>query len=287
MAALKEIKERINSVSATRKITSAMKLVSAAKLSRAQRNITEMLPYSNSLNDIFRKAINAEGDFDTPLASQREVRHIAVVAFSSDSSLAGAFNSNVIRELRRVVDAHKGLGSENIYIYTVGKKVYEVAQKWECPIVENFTNLASKPDYGVMADLAMRLIDRYLNGEVDQVVLIYQHFKSTGSQLLTTETLLPMTMPEKEAAATGALPYYIFEPSREDILHTLLPKSFKLKLYTVLLDSNASEHAARVIAMQIATDNANQLVDELTLQYNKSRQQAITSELLDIMGGKV
>ena len=285
MAAFKEIKERINSIRTTRKITSAMKMVSAAKLVKAQRSITDMLPYSAALNDIFRKAAGT-GGFDTAYTQVRPLKHIALVAFSSDSSLAGAFNSNVIRELRRTIDRYIDLGAENVYLYTIGKKVHEAAAKWECPIVRNFANLAAKPDYGTIAGLGMELVGRFERGEVDKVELIYHHFRSTGSQVLTHEDFLPLPPHAADDGGRKVPSDYIFEPSRREILEALLPKSFKLKLYSALLDSSASEHSARVIAMQTATENADKLVGELTIQYNKSRQQAITNELLDIMGGK-
>lgn len=283
MAVFKEIKERINSIRTTRKITSAMKMVSAAKLTKAQRAITDMLPYSAALNGIFAKAVAGEG-FDTALTVRREVRRVAIVAFSSDSSLAGAFNSSVIRELRRAIDKHIALGAQNILIYAVGKKVHEAAAKWECPIVGEYSWLAAKPDYAAAARLAMHLADRFTAGDIDKVELIYQHFKSAGSQALTHEDFLPMALPVSDGAAVPT--DYIFEPSREEVLAELLPKSFKLRMYTTWLDSAASEHAARVVAMQSATENADKLIGELTIQYNKSRQQAITNELLDIMGGK-
>lgn len=272
-----------------------MKMVSASKLSKAQRSINDMLPYSSALTAIFNKAIHAGGSIDTPFTQVRPLRHIALVAFSSDSSLAGAFNLNVIRELRLTIDKYIAIGAENIYLYTIGKKVHEAAMKWECPIVRNFENLAAKPDYTTIAGLAMELVGRFERGEVDRVELIYQHFKSAGSQVITHDEFLPMTLPDASGAAHGAQsgsashtvqPDYIFEPSREEVIAALLPKSFKLKLYTALLDSNAAEHAARVVAMQTATENADELISELTIQYNKSRQQAITNELLDIMGGK-
>lgn len=289
MAAFKEIKERINSIKTTRKITSAMKMVSAAKLHKAQRVISRMLPYADALNDIMRRTIDADHYYESPLVKKREIKHVALIAISSDSALVGAFNANVIRKLRQTIDNYIDIGSQNIYLYTLGKKVNEAAKKWECPIVKNYTNLSAKPDYDIMASLAMDLIGRYERGEIDKVEMIYHHFKSAGSQILMHEDLLPMTLPEPDRKGEG--PHmelnYIFEPSYVEVMKELLPKSFKLRLYASLLDSNASEHAARMIAMQTATDNADELIDELTLLYNKSRQQAITNELLDIMGGQI
>lgn len=288
MAVFKEIKERINSIATTRKITSAMKMVSASKLIKAQRSTTDMLPYSASLSGILTNIIHAGESPDAAFAQKREVRRVALVAFSSDGSLAGAFNSTVIKTLRRTVDKYLKLGANNIHIYTVGKKVHEAAAKWECPIITEYSHLAAKPDYDAAADLAMHLVDRFRRGDIDKVELIYQHFKSAGAQTITHEDFLPM----KPRTADKTTPYnlttdYIFEPSREEVLAELLPMSFKLRMYAVWLDSAAAEHAARVVAMQTATDNADKLIAELTIQYNKSRQQSITNELLDIMGGSL
>jgi F-type H+-transporting ATPase subunit gamma len=293
MPSLKDIKIRINSVKNTRKITSAMKMVSAAKLNRAQKNITGILPYSNALSHILRSVLSGGVDFDTPLAKQREVERVAVVAFSSDSSLAGSFNSNIIRELRRTLEGYAHLPKANVAVYTIGKKVFEAANKYGFRVAKNFEGLAAKPNYDVIAPFATELIRQFCAHEVDRVVCIYHHFKSAGSQLLTTETLLPIALEansDKESSASGEqkiLPDYIVEPDLDVILGELLPKSLKLRLHTMLLDSNASEHAARVIAMQLATDNADELINDLTIDYNKSRQQAITNELLDIVGGSM
>lgn len=288
MAVFKEIKERIGSIATTRKITSAMKMVSASKLVKAQRSIADMLPYSASLNGILANILYAGETPDAAFVQKRDVRRVALVAFSSDGSLAGAFNSAVIKELRRTIDKNLRLGAQNIDIYTIGKKVHEAAAKWECPIISEYSLLATKPDYDTAANLAMHLVERFRRGDVDKVELIYQHFKSAGTQVLTHEDFLPI----KPRAVDNTTPYnlttdYIFEPSRWEVLAELLPLSFKLRLYTTWLDSAAAEHAARVVAMQTATDNADKLIAELTIQYNKSRQQSITNELLDIMGGSL
>ena len=288
MAVFKEIKERIGSIATTRKITAAMKMVSASKLIKVQRSTIDMVPYSASLNGILANILHAGESPDASFAEKRAVRYVAIVAFSSDGSLAGAFNSTVIKMLRRTIDKYIKLGAKNIHIYTIGKKVHEAAAKWECPIVSEHSHLAAKPDYDTAAALAMHLVDEFRHGEIDKVELIYQHFKSAGTQVLTHDDFLPIP-PRKEDKST---PYnlttnYIYEPSRSEVLAELLPMSFKLRMYTVWLDSAAAEHAARVVAMQTATDNADKLIAELTIQYNKSRQQSITNELLDIMGGSL
>lgn len=286
MASLKSIRERINSVKTTQKITSAMKMISSAKLHRASKVISNTLPYSDALQRLLTNLFAAEGDFSTPLTQKRPVKKTAIVAFSSDSSLAGAFNTNVARELRDTIK-DSGLKMDDVYLFTVGKKIYEFSKKYGYPVQENFADLAAKPDYERIADLADRLTQMFVSGEIDRVELVYHHFKSSGSQVLTREDFLPLTLPSEEEAKQLSSTDYIFEPARNAILETLLPQSLRFKLYAVLLDSNASEHAARMIAMQIATDNADNLLADLTLTYNKLRQQAITNQILDLVGGQM
>lgn len=284
MASLKEVKGRIATVNNTRKITSAMKMVASAKLHKAQGAITNMLPYERRLHGLLTNLLGGSEVlvWNTP----REVKRVALVVFSSNSSLCGGFNANVIKHATQWLDEHQALGKDNILIYPVGKKVADALSKMGYAIQGNFQHLADKPSFAEAAELAQGLMNLFTRGEVDRVELLYNHFKSTASQILTREVYLPMqtsgnTMEGKEDMD------YILEPSREELLATLLPKVLRMKLYTVLLDSNASEHAARTMAMQIATDNADDLLQELTLMYNKTRQQAITNELLDIVGGSM
>ena len=284
MASLKEVKGRIATVNNTRKITSAMKMVASAKLHKAQGAITNMLPYERRLHGLLTNLLGGSEVlvWNTP----REVKRVALVVFSSNSSLCGGFNANVIKHATQWLDEHQALGKDNILIYPVGKKVAGALSKMGYAIQGNFQHLADKPSFAEAAELAQGLMNLFTSGEVDKVELLYNHFKNTASQILTREVYLPMqtsgnTMEGKEDMD------YILEPSREELLATLLPKVLRMKLYTVLLDSNASEHAARTMAMQIATDNADDLLQELTLMYNKTRQQAITNELLDIVGGSM
>lgn len=284
MASLKEVKGRIATVNNTRKITSAMKMVASAKLHKAQGAITNMLPYEQRLHQLLTNLLSG-GEvlvWNTP----REVKRVALVVFSSNSSLCGGFNANVIKHATQWIDEHQHLGKENILLYPVGKKVADALNKMGYTVQGDFQHLADKPSFAEAAGLAQDLMDMFKRGEVDRVELLYNHFKSMASQILTREVYLPMqtsgnTMDRVEEVD------YILEPSREELLTMLLPKVLRMKLYTVLLDSNASEHAARTMAMQIATDNADDLLQELTLMYNKTRQQAITNELLDIMGGSM
>jgi F-type H+-transporting ATPase subunit gamma len=243
-----------------------------------------MLPYERRLHGLLTNLLGGSEVlvWNTP----REVKRVALVVFSSNSSLCGGFNANVIKHATQWLDEFQALGKDNILIYPVGKKVADALSKMGYVIQGNFQHLADKPSFAEAAELAQGLMNLFTRGEVDRVELLYNHFKSTASQILTREVYLPMqtsgnTMEGKEDMD------YILEPSREELLTTLLPKVLRMKLYTVLLDSNASEHAARTMAMQIATDNADDLLQELTLMYNKTRQQAITNELLDIVGGSM
>lgn len=284
MASLKEVKGRIATVNNTRKITSAMKMVASAKLHKAQGAITNMLPYERRLHGLLTNLLGGSEVlvWNTP----REVKRVALVVFSSNSSLCGGFNANVIKHATQWLDEYQALGKDNILIYPVGKKVADALSKMGYAIQGNFQHLADKPSFAEAAELAQGLMNLFTRGEVDRVELLYNHFKSTASQILTREVYLPMQTSGKTMEGKEDMDY-ILEPSREELLATLLPKVLRMKLYTVLLDSNASEHAARTMAMQIATDNADDLLQELTLMYNKTRQQAITNELLDIVGGSM
>ena len=289
MASLKEVKGRIATVNNTRKITSAMKMVASAKLHKAQGAITNMLPYERRLHGLLTNLLSG-GDilsWNTP----REVKRVALVVFSSNSSLCGGFNANVIKHACAWLDEHKALGIENILVYPIGKKMADALLKQGYSVQGDYQHMADKPSFAEASVLAQQLMDMFEKGEVDRVELLYNHFKSTASQILTHEVYLPFLSSHEEKLSdeesrTEEIDY-ILEPSREELLTMLLPKVLRMKLYTALLDSNASEHAARTMAMQIATDNADELLQELTLMYNKTRQQAITNELLDIVGGSM
>ena len=294
MASLKEVKNRISSVKSTRQITSAMKMVASAKLHKAQGRIENMLPYQRKLNEILTNFLSTDATIESPYTDERPVGRVAIVAFSSNSSLCGAFNSNVAKMLERTLEEYQSLGRENIQIYPVGKKVEEAVKKLGFVPQGSYQEMADKPSYMQAYELAGTLMKEFLEGRVDKVELIYHHFKSTGSQILTRDEYLPINLDKVAEEATestaGKSSYnndYIVEPSAARLITELLPKVLSQKIYTVLLDSNTSEHAARMLAMQAATDNANELIQDLTKQYNKSRQQAITNELLDIIGGSM
>jgi len=321
MPSLKEIKGRIASVNSTRKITSAMKMVASSKLHHAQVAIQNMLPYEELLEHILKSFLAAEAEAQTVYDQVRPVKRVALVVFTSNSSLCGGFNANSIRMMLNAVDEYdKTIGRENVEIYPIGRKVYEKANKMGLKVQGEFSALADKPNVQQCIEIAMELGKKFAEGEIDKVELIYHHFKSAGSQVLTRKTFLPIDIESELQAdherdltsviATKESQEYlkkrgerettheqevvkplndnfIVEPDMGTVLSSLIPKLAHLSLYTALLDSNASEHAARMVAMQTATDNADELLRELNLQYNKSRQQAITNELLDIVGGSV
>jgi F-type H+-transporting ATPase subunit gamma len=283
MSSLKEIKSRIQSVKSTQKITSAMKMVSSAKLRKAQKTIENFFPYEQRLNGLLNNFLSAEEDNVSVFAEKREVKRVAIIAISSNSSLCGSFNTNVIKKLNHAVENYKSLGKDNILIFPVGKKIAKACIKSGLEPEGDFEKMADKPTYAAALTLADEVMQLFQTKQIDKVELIYHHFKSKSTQVLTEETYLPIQL-QSATKGTVALDY-IVEPDRPTIMADLIPKVLRLKVYTALLDSNASEHAARTMAMQMATDNATDLLQELSLQYNKSRQQAITNELLDIVGG--
>lgn len=287
MASLKEVKTRIASVNSTRKITSAMKMVASSKLHRAQQAIESMRPYERQLTRIMSTFVGSmEGEVDTAYAAQRDVKRVVIVLFTSNSSLCGGYNANAVKAFVKKVEEYRSHDIEICRVYAMGKKAAEAVGKLKNFDLVDKSALLDHPSYQGAAKVASELMDLYVKGDIDEVDLIYHHFKSAGTQILTTETFLPIDLhaDSTEEGATNNL-NFIVEPSMGDIVNQLIPKSLHLRLYTALLDSLASEHAARVIAMQVATDNADDLLRELTLTYNKTRQQAITNELLDIAGG--
>ena len=318
MPSLKEIKGRIASVNSTRKITSAMKMVASSKLHHAQVAIQNMLPYETMLEHILKSFLAAEAEAQTIFDQERPVKRVALVVLSSNSSLCGGFNSNIIKLMQRTVDAYtEELGQGSVEIWPIGRKVTEKARKLGYDVKCDKASLIDHPNVAECIDLAMELGTRFAEGEIDRVEIIYHHFKSAGSQILTNKQFLPVDLEselerdhERDLTTTIATKKaqdylkknrrkktvqegevaplndnFIVEPDMDTVLSTLIPKLAHLMLYTALLDSVASEHAARMVAMQTATDNADELLRQLNLQYNKSRQQAITNELLDLVGG--
>ncbi len=291
MPSLKEVKTRIASVNSTRKITSAMKMVASSKLHRAQQAIERMRPYERQLNSIMSTFVTSmESDVQTPYAASREVKHVAIILYTSNTSLCGAFNLNVIKAFNQLVADYRKKGAEVVKVYPFGKQAYDAVRKLGFTDVADYSALLDHPSYEKAAAVAAEVMQMFEDKRIDHADLLYHHFKSAGTQILTTETFLPVSI-EKDESANGKAEAsnldFIVEPSKEAIVTQLVPKALHLKVFAAMLDSLASEHAARVVAMQVATDNADELLRELTLTYNKTRQQAITNELLDIVGGQM
>ena len=310
MPSLKETKTRIGSVKGTLKITSAMKLVASAKLHKAQQAVAGMLPYQQTLyrmlstvagGELSSRPSEASGEiFPLDAPSPR----IAILAVSSNSSLCGAFNANVVRKLLDTLReyAAAGIPDDDITVIPIGRKMADALRRIGKGAAGNLTHLIDRPSFPEAAAFAEALIARFRDGDFTRIELIYNHFVSTASQVPVRETWLPF-VPEGEISPRASLgrsdkealgrndrgdpDLWLLEPSREDLLEELLPKLMRLKVYTMLLDSSAAEHAARTVAMQMATDNGEEILENLTLEYNKARQQKITSEILDIVGGSM
>jgi F-type H+-transporting ATPase subunit gamma len=283
MASLKEIKTRIQSVKSTQKITSAMKMVSSAKLRKAERAVSGFLPYKNGMNDILKNYLSCELESPSVYAQIRDVKKVAVVVFASNSSLCGSYNANLIKRMHQSVQTHRDVRKEDIIVFPVGKKVMQACKKADLNVYADYEALANQPTYEGAAALAETIMQLFLNGDIDRVKVIYYHYASKGSQQLMADTFLPIDLNFSNSHTYQS--DYIVEPDRGELMTQLIPTVLRLRIYAAALEAHASEHAARTMAMQLATDNANDLLQELSLQYNKSRQQAITSELLDIIGG--
>lgn len=283
MAQLKEIKNRIQSVRSTQKITSAMMMISSARLVKTQRLIQSLYPYEQTLYRMLQLLADQEESIDSPFLQTRTVKRVAIVAFSSNTGLAGRFNDDIAEKLKKVVANYMPLGKENILLYPIGEKVAKAVRSMGFKPQGDYSAISESPFYHNAQQIAGKLMEMYQKGEIDHVELIYHHFLTKGSQVIINEPFLPIEpkIPDGEKSA----PNYIVEPDRRTILTQLIPKILKVKFYTAHLDSVTSEHAARMTAMRTATDNADDLNEELTLEYNKLRQQSITNELLDIVGG--
>ena len=279
---LREVRDRIASVKSTQKITAAMKLVSAAKLRRAQMAIEGMSYYSDKLNGLLVSFLSSSIGFTTELAAARECKKAVVIAVASDTGLCGTFNANVINRTRALLNGYKA-SSTDVEVYTIGKKMHDAVFKMGYVPREELMPQSASPQYNDVAVVARELMARFIGGEIDRVEVVHSHFKSAARQEPVNEVLLPVEL--ETAEETAPIADYIVEPGREELLSALVPKVVEVRLFTALLDAVAAEHAARVLAMQVATDNATDLISELTLEYNKGRQQAITNELLDIMSG--
>lgn len=281
MANLKELRSRITSVSSTMQITSAMKMVSAAKLSKAQDAITAMRPYAEKLSELLQNlSATLDSDQSSKYAEQREVNNVLIVAISSNRGLAGAFNSNIVKAVKQL--AAEDYSGKNIDVMTIGKKANDILRK-TFDIYKNNNEIYEDLSYDNVAEIAEDLMKQFVEGKYDKIVLVYNQFKNAATQIVMREQFLPLVSvveTEEEVVLD-----YVFEPSKEEIVLELIPKSLKMQIFKALKDSFASEHGARMTAMHKATDNATELRDSLKLSYNKARQASITNEILEIVGG--
>ena len=281
MANLKEIRSRITSVGSTMQITSAMKMVSAAKLKRAQDAIVQMRPYANKLTELLENLSASLDSSDGGVYSQkREIKNVLLVTVTSNRGLCGGFNAYIIKKAKDLL-SNKYVDA-NVRILSIGKKSSEHFRKSGFNVISSHDELFSDLTFNNVAKVSEDIMEKFVMGDYDKVVLIYNQFKNAATQIIMDENYLPIEATETEGAIIGD---YLFEPTKQEIIEQLIPKSLKTQLFKAVLDSHAAEHGARMTAMHKATDNASELKKELTLTYNKARQAAITGEILEIVGG--
>jgi F-type H+-transporting ATPase subunit gamma len=287
MASLKEVRNRISSVNSTMQITKAMKMVAAAKLRRAQEKITQLRPYSQKLNELIAQVSeNTEIGNSSPFTQVREVNKVLIVLVTSDRGLCGAFNTNVIKAANTYIAENYASQSAqgNVTIFSLGKKGSDFFERRGAVVDNSYTDIFGRLSFDTAKAAAEEIMEAFAVGTFDEVVLVYNEFKNVATQIIKTEKMLPLVNEDKEQATSSNIDY-IFEPSEEEILLDLIPKAIKLQLFKAVLDSNASEHGARMTAMDKATDNGGEMLKALKIEYNRSRQAAITTEILEIVGG--
>lgn len=281
MSGLKEIRNRISSVSSTMQITNAMKMVSASKLKKAQDSISATLPYSNKLSGLIQNISTSGESLDSPFFIQRSIKKILAVAITSNKGLCGGFNSNVIKEVSRLVETK--YVSKKVEIICIGKKGGDILSK-KNNVIDSFNSVYDEFSYKKVKKIAELFMEKFSDESYDEIILVYNHSKNAATQHLTIEPYLPIEEDAEESSAQASRDY-IFEPSQSEILNELIPKALVVQLFKAISDSIAGEHGARMTAMYKATENASELRDELKLTYNKARQTAITNEILEIVGG--
>ncbi len=285
MGSLKEIRSRVASVTSTQKITSAMKMVSAAKLRKAQDAILRMRPYADKLHNVLLSVGSSLGkDYPNPFVTPRKENKILIVVISSNSSLCGAFNMNVAKGVRKLVsDKYSAQNSiNNLHFAVIGKKAADNLKEFKEGVVVDHSKLLDNASYDDIKAVAGELIMKYIDGEYDKIEFVYNRFKNAATQILTTETFLPLQLPEVDE---DAITDYIYEPDKERLINEVIPLSLEVQFYRAIRESLAAEHGARMTAMHMATDNAGELLRKLKLEYNKARQASITNEILEIVGG--
>lgn len=285
MASLKEIRARIASVSSTQKLTSAMKMVSAAKLHKSEEATLKFVPYKNKLSDMLSQYLSS---VDTEkvniiLAEKREVKRVAIICISSCTGLCGTFNSNINKLLEKTLKEFSYLPEQDILIYPIGKKISDYVKKTNRIAQCSVDELSAKPTYDDAINFISPLVEKFQSKEIDKIVLLYNHHKNAAVQIPTVETYLPLETIETKSNNKSYL--YITEPDMDTFINTLVPMVVRMKFYAAVIDSNTAEHGARTTAMQTASDNANKMLETITQQYNRARQEVITNELLDIVGG--
>ena len=292
MASLKEIRARILSVNSTKKITSAMKMVSAAKLHKSEENTLRFIPYKQKLTDMLTQYLsNIEpGSVSIPLAEKREVKRAAIVCISSNSGLCGVFNSSVNKLLNEAISNYQAKNVA-ISIYPIGKKIADYVNKLGYPVSTDYNYICDKPTYEETCKVVQPLVEAYINQEIDELIVLYNHHKNAAVQIPTHEVLLPLSTEIAASASTlasedkGTNLLYITEPDIPTVINQLVPNVVRMRFYAAVLDSTTAEHGARTTAMQTASDNASKMIETITQQYNRVRQEVITNELLDIVGG--
>lgn len=292
MATLRDIKRRIRAVKNTRQITSAMKMVAAAKLRKAQMRMMDLRPYADKMSEVI-SSLSRGADLDiSPLLAKRPPKVLEVLVITSDRGLCGAFNTNVLRASQGLVsdlsteeaETLAG-GPPEIVITTVGKKARDYFKRRNIPMRHSWIGLSGRVDYASAKEIGTDIVERYVSEAVDGVYVVYNKFKNVAIQEVTVQKILPVEPPEAPAEETGLTADFIFEPSEQALFDRLLPKNIETQIFRAMLESQASEEAARMTAMENATKSANEMIDNLTLQYNKARQATITAELMDIVGG--
>ncbi|WP_404455727.1 ATP synthase F1 subunit gamma [Oceanobacillus kapialis] len=282
MASLRDIKGRIDSTKKTKQITKAMEMVSASKMSKAEQNAKAFVPYGEKIQEVVKSIATNNPDATHPMLQKREVKKTGYLVITSDRGLAGAYNSSVLRNLYQTIqDKHQS--TDEYTVIAIGRMGYDFCRKRGIPVAKSILGLADQPNFSEIKELASETVQMFSDGEIDELNIIYNHYVSAISQQVTTTKLLPIT--DMETAGSASISEYEYEPNQEQILNVLLPQYAESLIYGALLDGKASEHAARMTAMRSATDNADELIGDLTLSYNRARQAAITQEITEIIGG--
>ncbi|MBU5267996.1 ATP synthase F1 subunit gamma [Virgibacillus proomii] len=284
MASLRDIQSRINSTKKTRKITSAMQMVSASKMAKAEQNTKAFEPYSKKIQEVVAHIASSATDATHPMLEKREVKKTGYMVITADKGLVGAYNSNILKSLyHKIQERHQS--KEDYTIITIGRKGYEFCKKMDLPIAQSIIGIGDQPDFADIKQIASETVQLYADEEIDELYILYNHYVSAISQQVTTTKLLPITDIEEHSNNTSFHDEYEYEPNEQQILEVLLPQYAESLIYGAILDGKASEHAASMTAMKSATDNAGELIDKLTLTYNRVRQAAITQEITEISGG--